>query len=499
MRRRLTIALLFLLLLACATVAWARVGGGESYSGGSSGSSGSSGSGGGGDGGGEALFLLLRLLFWMNIEHPLIGIPVDILLVIIWIRVKRGGIGSGSLLLVRASTADLPGSTASTGQSVPFDVLRRFDPNFSEVVFSDFCYALYGRVHNARGANDLDRYAPYVGEAARRSLIARNPPGLTEVRGIVLGSFNIVNVRLDGKTVLVTVDYESNMTEISTGEASWYLRERWVFERERDILSAPPEKAKAEHCPRCGAALKTRTDGSCEYCGVKITSGAFQWFVRNITVTAKESRGPRLTSNVPEQGTSLPTKLQPKFREQFAQFQSAHPEFLWEDLERRARETAKTLQDAWTARDWERVRPLESDTLFQTHRYWMDAYTRQGLRNVVDAFSLGRVEPVRIVSDPFYDAITMRLWASGRDYTTNPKGKVVAGSNNVLRSWSEYWTFIRTRATQADPSKTVSCPNCGAAVEVGTSGICRFCGGKLTSGEFGWVLSRIEQDEAYRG
>ena len=360
MRRRLTIALLFLLLFACATVAWARVGGGESYSGGSSGS------GGGGNGGGEALFLLLRLLFWMNIEHPLIGIPVDILLVIIWIRVKRRGIGSGSLLLVRASTADLAASTASTVHSDPFAVLRRFDPNFSEIVFGDFCYSLYGRVHNARGANDLDRYAPYVGEAARRSLIARNPPGLTEVRGIVVGSFKVVGVRFDGKTVLVTVDYESNMTEISTGEASWYLRERWTFERERDILSPPPEKAKAEHCPRCGAALKTRTDGSCEYCGVKITSGAFQWFVRNITVTAKESRGPLLTSNVPEQGTSLPTKLQPNFREQLAQFQSAHPEFRWEDLEHRARETAKTLQDAWTARDWERVRPLESDTLFQT-------------------------------------------------------------------------------------------------------------------------------------
>jgi len=36
-------------------------------------------------------------------------------------------------------------------------------------------------------------------------------------------------------------------------------------------------------------------------------------------------------------------------------------------------------------------------------------------------------------------------------------------------------------------------------VVVGTSGICSHCGGKLTGGEFGWVLSRIEQDESYAG
>ena len=90
----------------------------------------------------------------------------------------------------------------------------------------------------------------------------------------------------------------------------------------------------------------------------------------------------------------------------------------------------------------------------------------------------------------------------GRDYTVagvNGGEKVVAGSKDNVRSWSEYWTFIRTRGTQSDPSRTVSCPNCGATVEVGQTGICRHCGGKLGGGDFGWVLSRIEQDEAYTG
>jgi hypothetical protein len=29
--------------------------------------------------------------------------------------------------------------------------------------------------------------------------------------------------------------------------------------------------------------------------------------------------------------------------------------------------------------------------------------------------------------------------------------------------------------------------------------VCRYCRGKIVRGEFPWILSRIEQDEAYRG
>ena len=79
-------------------------------------------------------------------------------------------------------------------------------------------------------------------------------------------------------------------------------------------------------------------------------------------------------------------------------------------------------------------------------------------------------------------------------------GKVVAGSKNNLRRWSEYWTFVRNRNAKPAPARAdLNCPNCGAPLKVNVTGICEFCGGKITSGEFDWVLSKIEQDESYRG
>ena len=479
-------ALILVFLVLVAATALARVGGGESYSGG-----GGSG-GGGGDGDGELAYLVFRLLLWLTIEHPAIGIPVDIVVIVIVIRWRMKGKRMKETTVLSVSTT--PQTPAK------LDGLRRFDPNFSEIVFADFCYSLYARAHHARGAKDLNRYTLYLSDGARQALAARNPKGLSEVRGIVIGSFRIAAVRgLDSPQVGVTVVYESNMTEVAGGgESSWYVREQWLLERKRDILSPPPEKAKADHCPRCGAALETRTDGACGYCGVRIEGGAFHWFVRSITVLSKEARGPLLTSNVPEEGTDRPTFYQHHFADRRRAFEAEHPGFDWEAFNARVEGIAVQLQNAWSAREWESVRPLESDNLFQMHRYWIDAYRRQGLRNVVEDFEIVGITPVKIDADAFYEAITVRIWASGRDFTVDESGRVVAGSKDSVRRWSEYWTFIRHRAAKAG-AQTMSCPNCGAPVAVGATGICPYCSGKLTSGEFDWVLSRIEQDDSYRG
>jgi ribosomal protein L37AE/L43A len=479
----MTRRLLFLLpILAVAASALARVGGGESFSGG--------GSSGGGDGDGvsaELIFYLIRFLFWLTIEYPVIGIPVDIIVIIIvikWLRTRNA-----AKVVTISAHAD-----ASPPQRL--DALRRFDPNFSEITFADFCYSLYARAHHARGEGDLDRYAPYLSAGARNSLRSRNQGQPRAVQGIVVGAFRIAGVRgLDTPTVTVTVLYEANYTE---GETSWYVREQWTLERARDILSPPPEKAKADHCPHCGAALQTRTDGACQYCGVKIESGAFHWYVRSITLLDRETRGPLLTSDVPEQGTSRPTVWQPHFLDRRAEFDAANPRFDWPAFQQRVVAVAEELQAAWTARDWERVRPLESESLFQMHRYWIDAYRRQRLHNAVDGYRVTRVEPVKVDRDAFYESITVRLWAEGRDYTADEQGQVVAGSKTRLRQWSEYWTFIRSRSG-VEGTQQRACPNCGAPVRLGATGICEFCGGKLTSGEFDWVLSRIEQDEVYAG
>lgn len=490
-----------------------RVGGGGSYSGGG-------GHGGSGGGGGGAIIGVVRLLVWLTVEYPAVGVPIDIAVVgfVVFRIVKRGTGARESFSSASSDTSMGPAiitlglDTARLQPQSPkpgFAQLRKFDPNFSEIVFTDFCYALYGKAHDARGhgANALDQFSPYLSEAARNSLLQRNPKGLTEVKGVIIGAMHFGDMTgLDTPTVNITLFFETNYTEVviakgdAPAEMSYYVRERWHLERKRDLLSPPPAQATALHCPKCGAPLQKDTVGACAFCGTKVESGEFQWYARSVALLSTEAKGPLLTSDVPEVGTDLSSVVQPGFKDVRVEFERNNPSFSWGEFQARARLIFDELQSAWSTLDWERARPHETDNLFQMHQYWIDAYKRQHLRNALDQSRITALQPVKIQEDAFYISITLRIGAQGFDYTIDEHGKVVSGSKTKLRSWSEYWTFIRSRKAKPIPANAnLNCPNCGAPLKVNNTGVCEFCGGKITSGEFDWVLSRIEQDESYGG
>lgn len=486
----------------------ARVGGGQGYGGGGS-------SDGDGEGLGVLIYLLVRLLLWLTIEYPYIGIPLDIIViaaVIYWFARpsrRKVGVTSSAPVLGLGVAGGGPGRMPQLDVQRAFNQLRRFDPNFSEIIFTDFCYALYGRAHDARGRgkNALDELSPYLSDEARGSLLHLNPPNLKAVQGVIVGAMTVTDVRgLATPKVEISIDFEANYTEFTPregdprGEMSYYVRERWEFERKRDVLSLPPQSATALHCPRCGAPLQKDTAGACAFCHTKIESGEFQWYVRRAATLSREARGPLLTSDVPEAGTLYPTITQPNFPAVRAAFEHNNPSFTWPDFQARAHLIFNELQEAWSSLNWERARPHETDSIFQMHRYWIDAYKAQKLRNALDQYQITAMQPVKIKQDAFYQAITLRIFAQGHDYTEDAHGRVVAGSKTSLRKWSEYWTFIRnSKAKPIAARADLNCPNCGAPLKVNTTGICEFCGGKITSGEFDWVLSKIEQDESYAG
>ncbi len=498
--------------LAVAGDALARVGGGQSYGGGG----GHSGSGGGGGG---AIIGVIRMLVWLTVEYPAVGVPVDIVVIgfVVYRFVRSSSKGteafsSGSTATASDSIAFPLGLDTATAQPESFSSelaqLRKFDPNFSEIVFTDFCYALYGKAHDARGHGPamLDQFSPYLSETARKALLQRNPSGLKEVKGIIVGALRIEGVsRLDQPLVHIGLLFETNYTEVvnakgAPAEMTYYVRERWQLERKRDVLSPPPAQATALHCPKCGAPLQKDTVGACAFCGTKVESGEFQWYVRGIGLLAREAKGPLLTSDVPEAGTDLPSVVQPGFRDLRIQFEKNNPSFSWGEFQARARLIFDELQTAWSTLSWERARPHETDNLFQMHQYWINAYKEQQLRNVLDQCRITALQPVKLQEDAFYNAITLRIGAQGYDYTVDQSGNVVSGSKSNLRYWSEYWTFIRNRQAKPAPARAdLNCPNCGAPLKVNNAGVCEFCGGKITSGEFDWVLSKIEQDEAYAG
>ena len=99
---------------------------------------------------------------------------------------------------------------------------------------------------------------------------------------------------------------------------------------------------------------------------------------------------------------------------------------------------------------------------------------------------------------PATTAYTVRVFATSKDFTVRDvDGAVVGGSRSRTRSYTEYWTLIRGSGTKGPARTDLVCPSCGAPLSINAAGHCDYCQVKVTSGQFDWVLSRIEQDESY--
>jgi DNA-directed RNA polymerase subunit RPC12/RpoP len=481
-------------LLLIPALAHARPGGGEGYSGG--------GGDGGGGGGGEIVFLLLRLWFEFVIHYPAIGIPltiVGILVFMAWNR-KRGKTGSQNWDLKPA-----PVAAPQRQRSSDLDAVRGLDPEFSVVLFEDFAYALYARAHQARADRQaLDGLAPYLSAPARDHLQQRPPAGVP-VTSVVVGVMRVTQLSLPAQPegwVQVVLEIESNIT-LASGAAQ-YLRERWSLVRSASARSKPAEQVKSFKCPNCGAPFDpagAAAGDRCAYCGEVVSGGRFDWTVQAIELLKAEARPPALVSTVDEVGTTWPTVYHPQVRVRRAELLQADPATTDEALGARLGLIYSQLNAAWTALDLAPARPYVSDGLFDYLQYWISAYQKQGLRNVLEGMRMTEWTIAKVVRDARYDSITCRIWGSGRDSTVKQAdGTVVSGNPKRDRLYTEYWTLIRAAGVHGAPRADRSCPNCGAPVDqVNMAGECGHCGAKITRGDFDWVLSKIEQDDVYTG
>src|SRR5262249_23420192 len=131
------------------------------------------------------------------------------------------------------------------------------------------------------------------------------------------------------------------------------------------------------------------------------------------------------------------------------------------------------LNRAWSQLRWEDVRPFVTDRFWQSQLYWINAYREQGLRNMLEDATPGEMHLARVVRDPFYDAITLRVFGSARDYTVQVKdGSVVSGNPRRPRVYSEYCTLVRSSKASGPARTEKHCPNCGAELKINMAGHC---------------------------
>jgi len=489
-----TLIVLMIISLIFPEISYARPGGGNSYSGGGS----SGGSGGGGDG------ELFGLIIWILIDvlPPEVSIPLIIIVIIVYMimqaKKKReyGRVTSTPPVEVRKQNV----------KSVEHRLLnlKSIDPNFSKTLFLDFAGLIYTKYYSWWGSKQFNNLSPFLQpNEIEKSKTAGN---ITTIEEIVIGSINISDFQNYGNINAITVDYDTNYTLVQNGKRTRYaVYERWLFNRNAGVLSHEPDKLQRISCPNCGASSDFTDAGQCNSCGTFINNGEMQWFVKTHSVLTQDILNTSgLTHYEPERGTNLPTVYNPGL-ESLGSIFTRKNGLDWNSWRITFTNDVVVpyflkIYESWTNRKLENARNLITDRLFDSFTFWIDVYKRQGLVNKLDKISISNVQIADIETDKFYDSVTVRVFASCYDYVTDVQGRVVGGSNNNLRAYTEYWTFIRKSGVKKDSYDYSTCPSCGAAADkMGQAGICEYCGSKISNGDFSWVLSIITQDEVYIG
>jgi hypothetical protein len=327
----------------------------------------------------------------------------------------------------------------------PFHILpeiQNSDPGFSRIGFADFALQLFSSAQFLRhDRRALERVAPYVNLLARMALFTRAPSGAPVLR-VLVGDQHIYRAEL-GRRLQIGVEYAAS---IATADHTFYSTEHWLFSRNADVISKPPSVACDLPCPRCSAPWRTDHTASqlCLSCHKIINTGRFDWEVEKINVLEISEQPPALIT----ERSGLP--VFPPLGD------------LREDralgLGARLTEIYGKLNRAWSSRDLSPVRDLVSDGVAHYLRYWIEAYRQQGLHNELSETEITRTEIARTERDRHFEAITLRIFATGKSltyfehdgdsqigspYREQPFRQLAPEFEHRMRPYCEYWTLIR--------------------------------------------------------
>lgn len=388
------------------------------------------------------------------------------------------------------------GRPASPQRRVRLELLYQHDPNFSMPLFREFMVLLYSQAIRERVDGKFHHSQPFLKPNVAQALVQRNE-GVKSVQNVIVGycRLNSCDV-VDDKRMVLTVELESNAMEDQNGVVR---RELWTLERKLGTLTMPPVRTSVLSCPGCGFNGEFPSSGVCPQCQRSNRKGDFDWIVSSVTLLSSEPFNPQLVSSAGEEaGTTLPTAFHPQLSRRKEEFMTRHPDFEWEKFWEKCSHIFLNLQNGWSERDLKKLRPFETDSLYRTHQYWVELYIEQERINKLDQIQIEKWELSNIVLDAIYESVTARVHVSMTDITTDEQGQLLSGSPKPKR-FTEYWTFIRRighKEAQGDGS--TQCPSCAAPLDnIAQTGECGYCGTVVTRGDFGWVLSNIEQDEVY--
>ena len=155
------------------------------------------------------------------------------------------------------------------------------------------------------------------------------------------------------------------------------------------------------------------------------------------------------------------------------------------------------MQLAWSERDWEKIRPFESDKLFSQHEMQLKEYINNETINIMKDINVNEAYLYKYNREKEYEYLTVFMAVSMLDYIIDEyTGKVLKGNPNKDCYMSYLLTFMRKSGAVTDTyqitNSTISCPKCGAPVQLDKQEKCEHCNFIVKASEIVWLLTDLE-------
>ncbi len=155
------------------------------------------------------------------------------------------------------------------------------------------------------------------------------------------------------------------------------------------------------------------------------------------------------------------------------------------------------LQNSWSERNLESVRLILTPELFSKSSAQIEEFKTKGRINVIERIGIQTAYITDYVANEENETITVFLYATQKDYIIDENTKAVLEGSDKMFRYSRYLIkLIRAKGVTTDSEDGISvknCPNCGAPLEITSSGKCAYCDSVISNSEHSWVISSISR------
>ena len=151
-----------------------------------------------------------------------------------------------------------------------------------------------------------------------------------------------------------------------------------------------------------------------------------------------------------------------------------------------AYDTFIAVQNAWMDFDYDKLRELCTDELYNSYVSQLKTLKIKYCKNVMKSFVKHdiKITDIKKVNDSI--SINVYLYVEFYDYVINEKTKsITRGSSNMKISNRYMMTFVK-----GDTKNEDKCPNCGADIKANVSGVCEYCNSTIVKKPNTFVLSK---------